>query len=174
MSKRAARPLRQKVMVPLLALGVLAAVAVGVVAYFSIEAQLMRQLRYRAVQIIDTVSVATESMDEEKELQHIVLAASVSPDTSLIVVVDGRQRIISASRSNLIDRQAGSESSVGGAAELDRVIDGHERFVSKLQDATFDFVAPLAINSILLDSDREQRGAVLVRMDVRAIRNDLI
>ena len=174
MSKRASRPLRQKVMVPLLALGVLAAVAVGVVAYFSIEAQLMRQLRYRAVQIIDTVSVATESMDEEKELHHIVLAASVSPDTSLIVVVDRNQRIISASRSNLIDRLAGSEPSVGHATELDRVINGHERFVSKLHDATFDFVAPTAINGVLLDSDREQRGAVLVRMDVRAIRYDLI
>ena len=174
MSKRASRPLRQKVMVPLLALGVLAAVAVGVVAYFSIEAQLMRQLRYRAVQIIDTVSVATESMDEEKELHHIVLAASVSPDTSLIVVVDRSQRIISASRSNLIDRQAGSEPSVGHSTELDRVINGHERFVSQLHDATFDFVAPAAINGVLLDSDREQRGAVLVRMDVRAIRHDLI
>ena len=34
----------------------------------------MRQLRYRAVQIIDTVSVASESLDEDKELQHIVLA----------------------------------------------------------------------------------------------------
>jgi sensor histidine kinase regulating citrate/malate metabolism len=98
MSKPASRPLRQKVMVPLLALGILAAVAVGLFAYFSIEAQLMRQLRYRAVQIIDTVAVATESMDEEKELQHIVLAASVSPDTALIVVVDRSQRIIAASR----------------------------------------------------------------------------
>jgi signal transduction histidine kinase/CheY-like chemotaxis protein len=174
MSKRASRPLRQKVMVPLLALGVLAAVAVGVVAYFSIEAQLMRQLRYRAVQIIDTVSVATESMDEDKELQHTVLAASVSPDTSLIVVVDGSQRIIAASRSNLIDRLAGSEPSVGHATEIDRVINGHERFVSQLHDANFDFVAPTAINSTLLGSDREQRGAVLVRMDVRAIRHDLI
>src|SRR5688572_15926936 len=174
MSKRASRPLRQKVMMPLLALGALAAVAVGVVAYFSIEAQLMRQLRYRAVQIIDTVSVATESMDEQKELHHIVLAASVSPDTSLIVVVDRSQRIISASRSNLIDRQAGSEPSVGHATELDRVINGHERFVSQLHDATFDFVAPTAINSVLMGSQREQRGAVLVRMDVRAIRHDLI
>jgi signal transduction histidine kinase/CheY-like chemotaxis protein len=144
------------------------------VAYFSIEAQLMRQLRYRAVQIIDTVSVATESMDEQKELHHIVLAASVSPDTSLIVVVDRNQRIISASRSNLIDRLAGSEPSVGHASELDRVINGHERFVSQLHDATFDLAAPAAINGVLLDSDREQRGAVLVRMDVRAIRYDLI
>ncbi|HET9445875.1 MAG TPA: histidine kinase dimerization/phospho-acceptor domain-containing protein [Steroidobacteraceae bacterium] len=174
MSKRASRPLRQKVMAPLVALGVLAAVAVGIVAYFSIEAQLMRQLRYRAVQIIDTVSVATESMNEEKELQHIVLAASVSPDTALIVVVDRNQRIVAASRSNLIDRQAGSEPSVGHATELDRVINGHERFVSKLHDASFDFVAPTAINSTLLDSEREQRGAVLVRMDVRPIRHDLI
>jgi signal transduction histidine kinase/PleD family two-component response regulator len=174
MSKRASRPLRQKVMAPLLALGLLAAVAVGVVAYFSIEAQLMRQLRYRAVQIIDTVSVATESMDEEKELHHIVLAASVSPDTALIVVVDRDQRIISASRSSLIDRQAGSEPSVGQSTQLDRVINGHERFVAKLDDASFDFVAPTAINSVLLGSEREQRGAVLVRMDVRAIRHDLI
>ncbi len=46
--------------------------------------------------------------------------------------------------------------------------------MSKLHDATFDFVAPTAINGVLLDSDREQRGAVLVRMDVRAIRHDLI
>jgi signal transduction histidine kinase/CheY-like chemotaxis protein len=43
-----------------------------------------------------------------------------------------------------------------------------------LHDETFDFVAPVAINGVLLDSDREQRGAVLVRMDVRAIRHDLI
>ena len=48
----------------------------------------MRQLRYRAVQIIDTISVASESLDEIKELQHVVLAVSVSPDTSLIIVVD--------------------------------------------------------------------------------------
>ena len=54
------------------------------------------------------------------------------------------------------------------------MIDGHERFVSQLDDATFDFVAPIAINGALLDADREQRGAVLVRMDVRAIRHDLI
>jgi len=56
MSKRAPRALRQKVMLPLLAIGILSAVAIAVMAYLSIEAQLMRQLRYRAVQIIDTVA----------------------------------------------------------------------------------------------------------------------
>ena len=35
-----------------------------------------------------------------------MLAVSVSPDTSLIIVVDANQRIIAASSSNLIDRQA--------------------------------------------------------------------
>jgi signal transduction histidine kinase/DNA-binding response OmpR family regulator len=90
------------------------------------------------------------------------------------VVVDRSQRIIAASRSNLIDRHAGSESGVAHSTELDRVINGHERFVSQLHDETFDFVAPVAINGVLLDSDREQRGAVMVRMDVRAIRHDLI
>ena len=54
------------------------------------------------------------------------------------------------------------------------MIGGHERFVSHLEGADFDFVAPIAINGVLLDADREQRGAVLVRMDVRAIRRDLI
>jgi len=98
MSKRAPRALRQKVMLPLLAIGILSTVAIGVMAYLSIEAQLMRQLRYRAVQIIDTVSVGSESLDEIKELQHSVLAMSVSPDTSLIIVVDQNQRIIAASR----------------------------------------------------------------------------
>ena len=47
-------------MLPLLALGILAAAGIGVLSYLSIEAQLMRQLRYRAVQLIDTVSVGSE------------------------------------------------------------------------------------------------------------------
>ena len=134
----------------------------------------MRQLRYRAVQLIDTVSVGSESLDEPKELQHVVLAVSVSPDTSLIIVVDANQRIIAASRSNLIDRQADRDPSMHTAVDLQRVIGGHERFVSHLDGADFDFVAPISINGALIDSDREQRGAVLVRMDVRAIRRDLI
>ena len=78
MSGRAIRRLRHKVMLPLLAIGIFAAAAIGVLSYLSIEAQLMRQLRYRAVQLIDTISVATESMDDMKEVQHVVLAVSVS------------------------------------------------------------------------------------------------
>ena len=74
MSERATRPLRYKVMLPLLAIGILSAAVIGVCSYLSIEAQLMRQLRYRAVQLIDTVSVGSESLDEPKELQHVVLA----------------------------------------------------------------------------------------------------
>jgi signal transduction histidine kinase/CheY-like chemotaxis protein len=174
MSERATQPLRTKVMLPLLAIGILAAIGIGVLAYLSIEAQLMRQLRYRAVQLIDTISVATESLDETKELQHVVLAVSVSPDTSLIVAVDANQRIIASSRSNLIDRQADREPLLRGAVELNRVVNGRERFLSRLDGADFDFVAPLAINGVLVGSDREERGAVLVRMDVRAIQRDLI
>ena len=174
MSERATRPLRQKVMLPLLAIGILSAIAIGVLAYMGIEAQLMRQLRYRAVQLIDTISVASESLDETKELQHVVLAVSVSPDTSLIIAVDANQRIIAASSSNLIDRQANRDPSMHNALDLGRVISGRERFVSHLDGANFDFVAPIAINGTLLGTDREQRGAVLVRMDVRAIRRDLI
>ncbi len=174
MSERTPRPLRQKVMVPLLAIGILSAVAIGVMSYLSIEAQLMRQLRYRAVQIIDTVSVGTESLDEMKELRHVVLAMSVSPDTSLIVVVDQNQRVIASSRSNLIDLQANSDPRLHSAADMSRVITAHERFLEHANDADFDFVAPIAINSTLIGTEREQRGAVLVRMDVRAIRRDLV
>ena len=174
MSPRAPRPLRQKVMLPLLAIGILSAAVIGLLAYFSIEAQLMRQLRYRAVQIIDTVSVGSESLDEIKELQHVVLAMSVSPDTSLIIVVDHNQRIIAASRSNLIDRPANGQPNLHSAVDIGRVITTHERFLEHVNDNDFDFVAPIAINGTLIDEDREQRGAVLVRMDVRAIRQDLI
>ena len=174
MSGRAPRPLRQKVMVPLLAIGILSAAMIGLLAYFSIEAQLMRQLRYRAVQIIDTVSVGSESLDEIKELQHSVLAMSVSPDTSLIIVVDQNQRIIAASRSNLIDRQASSDPRLKSAADIARVITTQERFLEHVNGTDFDFVAPIAINSALIGTEREQRGAVLVRMDMRAIRQDLI
>ena len=174
MSRRSARALRQKVMLPLLAIGILSAVVIGVLAYFSIEAQLVRQLRYRAVQIIDTVSVGSESLDEIKELQHSVLAMSVSPDTSLIIVVDQNQRIIAASRSNLIDRQANGDPKLDSAADISRVITTKERFLEHINGTDFDFVAPIAINSALLGTDREQRGAVLVRMDMRAILQDLI
>ena len=174
MSPRAPRPLRQKVMLPLLAIGLLSAAVIGVMAYFSIEAQLMRQLRYRAVQIIDTVSVGSESLDEIKELQHVVLAMSVSPDTSLIVVVDQNQRIIASSRSNLIDRPANAQPHLHSAADIARVITTYERFLEHVNGNDFDFVAPIAINGVLVAAEREQRGAVLVRMDVRAIRQDLI
>jgi len=174
MSRRSARALRQKVMLPLLAIGILSAVVIGVLAYFSIEAQLVRQLRYRAVQIIDTVSVGSESLDEIKELQHSVLAMSVSPDTSLIIVVDQNQRIIAASRSNLIDRQANGDPKLDSAADISRVITTKERFLEHINGTDFDFVAPIAINSALIGTDREQRGAVLVRMDMRAILQDLI
>ncbi|HKU16420.1 MAG TPA: response regulator [Steroidobacteraceae bacterium] len=174
MSARATRPLRQKVMLPLLAIGILAAICIGVMAYFSVEAQLMRQLRYRAVQLIDTISVGAESLDEVKELQHVVLAVAVSPDTSLIIAVDSNQRIIAASRSNLIDRQADRDPLLHDAVDLRRVITGRERFVTHLDGANLDFVAPISLNGVLVGSDREQRGAVLVRMDMRAIRRDLV
>jgi signal transduction histidine kinase/CheY-like chemotaxis protein len=174
MSERAPRPLRQKVMLPLLAIGILSAIVIGLMAYFSIEAQLMRQLRYRAVQIIDTVSVGSESLDEITELQHVVLAMSVSPDTSLIIVVDQNQRIIAASRSNLLDRQANGQPQLHSAADIGRVITTRERFLEHVNGNDFDFVAPIAVNGALIDAEREQRGAVLVRMDVRAIRQDLI
>ena len=174
MSDRATRPLRSKVMLPLLAIGILAAAVIGVFSYLSIEAQLMRQLRYRAVQLIDTISVATESMDEMKEVQHVVLAVAVSPDTSLIIAVDANQRIIAASHSNLIDRQVNRDPHFQNVVDLQRVIGGRERFVSHIDGADFDFIAPITINGALTGADREQRGAVLVRMDVRAIRRDLI
>src|SRR5690349_1787244 len=125
MSRRTTRQLRFKVMLPLVAIGVLAAAVIGVFSYLSVEAQLMRQLRYRAVQLIDTISVAAESMDEMKEVQHVVLAVAVSPDTSLIIAVDANQRIIAASRSNLIDRQANLDPGMHNTVDLQRVIGGH-------------------------------------------------
>ncbi len=160
-------------MAPLAIIGVVAAIGIGVFAYSSIEAQLMRQLRYRAIQLIDTIAIAGESLDDLKELQHVVLAMSVSPDASLIVLVDQNQRIIAASRSNLIDRQADREHAYY-AADLEAVSKGRERFVRRVNGADYDFIAPLPINAAMLDSERAQQGAVLVRMDVRAIRRDLI
>lgn len=147
-SSKTARALRYKVMMPLLAIGILAAVAIGVLTYTSIEAQLMRQLRYRAIQHIDTISVASESLDEIEELQHLVLALSVSPDTSLILVVDTNQRVIAASRSNFLGRQADREPHLHTAADLSRVIRGRERFVRHMDGADFDFITPLLINKI--------------------------
>ncbi|MGH8176071.1 MAG: ATP-binding protein [Steroidobacter sp.] len=173
MASKIARPLRRKVMAPLAIIGVVAAIGIGVFAYSSIEAQLMRQLRYRAIQLIDTIAIAGESLDDLKELQHVVLAMSVSPDASLIVLVDKNQRIIAASRSNLIDRQANLEHAYY-AADLEAVSKGRERFVRRVSGAHFDFIAPLPINAAMLDSERAQQGAVLVSMDVRAIRRDLI
>jgi signal transduction histidine kinase/FixJ family two-component response regulator len=173
MMPRKASALRSKVMMPLLLIGIVAAIGIGALAYFSIEAQLMRQLRYRAIQLIDTVSIAAESLDRREELQHVVLAISVSPDTSLIVLVDRNQRIVAASRSNLIDRQVNRGDGYN-VADLDAVMDERKRFVEHLDEGDFDFIAPLSINAALLDSELAQQGAVLVRMDVRAIRSDLI
>lgn len=172
-TSKATRPLRHKVMTPLLVIGISAAIAIGLFAYLIIEAQLMRQLRYRAVQLIDTISVAGESLDDLRELRHVVLAMSVSPDTSLIVLVDKDQRIIAASRSNLIDRRANQEYG-HSAADLEAVISGRKRFIRHVNGADYDFIAPLSINATLLGLELEQQGAVLVRMDVRAIRRDLI
>jgi signal transduction histidine kinase/DNA-binding NarL/FixJ family response regulator len=173
MMSRKVSALRNKVMLPLLIIGIVAAVGIGALGYFSIEAQLMRQLRYRAIQLIDTVSIATESLDRREELQHVVLAISVSPDTSLIVLVDRNQRIIAASRSNLVDRQVNRGDGYS-FADLDAVMHERKRFVENLDGGDFDFIAPLSINAALLDSELTQQGAVLVRMDVRAIRSDLI
>jgi signal transduction histidine kinase/CheY-like chemotaxis protein len=159
---------------PLLAIGVAAASGIGLLAYFIVEAQLMRQLRYRAVQLIDTVSVASESLDEDSELQHFVLAASVSPDARLIVVVDKDRRIIAASRSNMIGRSADQDPQLHSMSHLDAVITGRQRFVQHVDATDFDFVAPISISATLVGQEREQPGAVMVRMDVRAIRRDLI
>jgi signal transduction histidine kinase/CheY-like chemotaxis protein len=159
---------------PLLAIGVAAASCIGLLAYFIVEAQLMKQLRYRAVQLIDTVSVASESLDQESELQHFVLAASVSPDARLIVVVDKDRRIIAASRSNMIGRSADQDPQLHSMSHLDAVITGRQRFVQHVDATDFDFVAPISISATLVGQDREQPGAVMVRMDVRAIRRDLI
>jgi signal transduction histidine kinase/CheY-like chemotaxis protein len=159
---------------PLLAIGVAAASCIGLLAYFIVEAQLMKQLRYRAVQLIDTVSVASESLDQESELQHFVLAASVSPDARLIVVVDKDRRIIAASRSNMIGRSADQDPQLHSLSHLDAVITGRQRFVQHVDATDFDFVAPISISATLVGQEREQPGAVMVRMDVRAIRRDLI
>jgi signal transduction histidine kinase/ActR/RegA family two-component response regulator len=159
---------------PLLAIGVAAASGIGLLAYFIVEAQLMKQLRYRAVQLIDTVSVASESLDDESELQHFVLAASVSPDARLIVVVDKDRRIIAASRSNMIGRSADQDPQLHSLSHLDAVITGRQRFVQHVDATDFDFVAPISISATLVGQEREQPGAVMVRMDVRAIRRDLI
>jgi signal transduction histidine kinase/AmiR/NasT family two-component response regulator len=172
-TSKAPRPLRHKVMTPLLIIGVSAVIAIALFAYISIEAQLMRQLRYRALQLIDTVSVAGESLDQPWELQHVVLAMSEAPDTSLIVLVDQHQRIIASSRSSLIDQQATQEH-VPNSAGLEDIISGRERFVRYVNGANSDFIAPLSINAALLGEKLSQRGAVLIRMDVRAIRRDLI
>ncbi len=164
--------LRHKVMTPLLVIGAVAVIAIGVLAYFSIEAQLMRQLHYRAIQLIDTVSVAGENLDQVSELQRVVLAMSESPDTSLILLVDEHQLIIAASHSNLIDQQANQEHGPA-VSSLEAVISGRKRFVQRVEGADFDFIAPLSINAPLLGQQLAQRGAILVRMDVRAIRRDL-
>ena len=105
-----------------------------------------------------------------------MLAMSVSPDTSLIVVVD---REPAHHRREPLEphRSAGGQRAERCTARTTSTASStaHERFVSSTSTARLRLRrADSDQRRRCSDADREQRGAVLVRMDVRAIRHDLI
>jgi signal transduction histidine kinase/AmiR/NasT family two-component response regulator len=169
-----ARPLRRKLMAPLLAIGVAAAIGVSALAYFVIEAQLMRQLRYRAMQLIDTISVAGESLTDEAELQRVVLAMSATPDVALIVVVDADGKVVASSRSSWIGLSSPPSDQSQLWTDLRAIVSGGDGFSHATGTAEFDVVSPLSLPTSRYFAGYGRRAAVAVRMDVHAVRRDLV
>jgi signal transduction histidine kinase/ActR/RegA family two-component response regulator len=169
-----ARPLRRKLMAPLLALGVAAAIGVSLLAYFVIEAQLMRQLRYRAMQLIDTISVAGESLTDEAELQRVVLAMSATPDVALIVVVDADGNVVASSRTSWLGRSTPPSDQSQLWTDLLSVVSGGDSFSHVTSAAEFDVVGPLSLPTSRVFAGYGRRAAVAVRMDVHSVRRDLV
>jgi signal transduction histidine kinase/ActR/RegA family two-component response regulator len=168
------RPLRRKLMAPLFALGAVAAIGVSLLAYFVIEAQLMRQLRYRAMQLIDTISVAGESLSDEAELQRVVLAMGATPDVALIVVVDAAGKVVASSRMSWIGRSQPPGGQTQLWADLHKVVGGGDSFSHVTGAAEFDVVGPLSLPTSRFYSGYGRRAAVAVRMDVHSVRSDLV
>jgi signal transduction histidine kinase/ActR/RegA family two-component response regulator len=168
------RPLRRKLMWPLLALGGVAAIGVSLFAYFVIEAQLMRQLHYRATQLIDTISVAGESLTDEAQLQRVVLAMGATPDVALIIVVDADSKVVASSRTSWIGRSTPPGDQTQLWADLHKVVGGGDSFSHVTGAAEFDVVGPLSLPTSRIYSGYGRRAAVAVRMDVHSVRRDLV
>lgn len=158
-----------KVMVPLLLLGVLTSILVAAITYARVERQLLEQLRSRALQIGDMVSVTTETLTEPYELQRMIGAFSASSDVSLIVVVGGPDALVKASsRAAWIGRPMRStpEHSV---ETLRAAVESRRGSVLNHPDSNdFDIVTPLSLSAGSMRATTPQPGAVLIHVDSRA------
>ncbi len=166
------RRLRQRVLLPLLAFGLILSVIVGVVGYRLIEAQIMGQLRQRALQVVDAVSVVTESVDTPAELQRIVAAIGASPDLSLIVVTRLPDlHVVASNRVSWLGAPVTQVQDAHTWRDLEQVaLQNRERLATHAHSADFDLIAPLVLkgeDGAALDG--RQRGAVLVHVDANAV-----
>ena len=163
-----------KVMAPLLLLGALLSILVAAVAFERVERQLLEQLRSRALQIGDMVSVATETLTEPYELQRMIGAFSASSDISLIVVVGGPDaRVKSSSRSAWIGGLMPSTAEHSAQTLRSTLITRRGSVINHQDSNDFDILTPLTLSAGTARATTPQAGAVLIHVDARATRGQL-
>ncbi|MGH8236149.1 MAG: ATP-binding protein [Steroidobacteraceae bacterium] len=170
------RPLRQKVVLPLVGVSAIIGAVVVASIYLLVARQLMRQIEHRAYQLVGTIVAVTETADTNAQLQRTVAAQSGEPDVTLIVLMNAaRNEIIASSRRDWIGERF---TSLGLSTTLDDLQaiarTGKERFVHDPGRGTLHLLTPVLLPPGASGAARAEEGILLIDMDVREVRSELI
>ncbi len=167
--------LRRKLLVPLVAGGMLVALLATWAIYERSAAQLTEGLRRRAELVAHMVNYAAESVSRTGELQRIVSALGADEQMVEIVVVAGEPlRVLASTRQAWLDLPLDRLPARDGADQLARVIrsrtgEGHLHGT----DDIFGYATPLLVSETSMLGERSVAGAVLVHLDASAMQAEV-
>jgi PAS domain S-box-containing protein len=166
-SSSVSRPLRGKLLLPLMGLGILLIILTIWGVNRRLQQQLVEKLSYRAELIANTVNYVAEGVSRSGELQRIVTALGAEHEVEFIIVVGGTPKHVLASTKSVYLRKYLNE-----IPELDFVLDLNAAIEDRStiqhlnqENGIYHIAIPLPMNGYGNDEKSLQSGLVFVELD---------
>ncbi len=158
--------LRQKILLPLLALGSFVVFGLGVWMYHNYQQRLSDELLTEASTLANAINAAAETVSSTGELQRIVNSLAAERDVNLIIVVAGPEsRVIASSRQAWRGKTLQELPSALTVSDLMLALKTRESHVHHYVESNeLDITQPLVLSLPELQDASLSNGAVVVRL----------
>ncbi|MDD5215099.1 MAG: ATP-binding protein [Methylococcales bacterium] len=170
--------LRQKLLLPLIFIGIVLAAGVIFFAHLRFEQLLVEKLAVRAELVANTVNYAAEGLSHEGELQRIVTSLGAEKEVNLILVVEGTTpaRILASNKLIFVGKPLADLSDIELKSRIQGTLNSEvkvEYFDEKSRN--YEIAMPLLISQPkLLDEKSLIDAVVFVQLDSKPTQVDVL
>jgi len=166
------RSLKQRILLPLLAVLVVALTLIAVEHKRSFQRDLSLRLQERAEHICSLIHFIGGAAPKPGGLQHIVGAIGGEPEVNLVVVIAGNPaRVVASNRLAMLGRTPEELTNLEGRTKLSALAAAPATgFRFENDDHQFDYFRPVSLSVFGPGGNELQRGAVLVSLDTHGLQ----